>query len=124
MFDVGAVLAEEALSPFFKRLDFGYVAQNVRSAEPRRLELHLDEFRDACGDQLYEQLLKCNRLDIELLELAQGEVVRRFEQIPDHEERLRRFVFWRGTLHPSAIRGVLASNHPHNFAHYANVGKV
>lgn len=122
MFDMAAVLAEEALSPFFKHINFGYVAQNVSSAEPRQLDGHLAEFRDACGDQIYEQLLEANRLDIELLELARRESCRRFEQIPNHEERLRQFLAWRGILHPSAVRGVLASNHPHNFADFANAG--
>ncbi len=123
MFDLGAVLAEESLTPFFKSLSFNYVAQNVSLAQPRQLGLQLDEFREACGEELYEQLLKLNRLDIELLLLAQREISRRFEQIPDHEERLRKFVFWRGILHPSSIRGVLASNHSHNLAYYANIGK-
>lgn len=123
MFDVGAVLAQETLAPYFKRLQFGYVAQNVSSAEPRQLDVHLAEFRDACGIELYEQLLQCNRLDIELLEMAKRELCCRFEQLPDHQERLEHFLFWRSILHPSAIRGVLASNHPHDFIRYANLGK-
>jgi hypothetical protein len=122
MFDIGAVMAEYSLSQHFERLNFGYVAQNVSSMKPRELDIHLVHFRDACGEKVYEQLLQCNALDLELLQLARNEVYRRFRLIPGHEERLKHFLTWRGILHPSSVRGVLASNHPHDFIDYANVG--
>jgi hypothetical protein len=122
LFDIGAVMAEYSLSGFFERLNFGYVAQNVSSMKPRQLDVHLGQFRDACGDLIYEDLLQCNALDLELLSLAGKEVYRRFQLIPDHEERLNHFLLWRSILHPSSMRGVLASNHPHDFIRYANLG--
>ena len=121
-FDIGAVQAEHTLSPVFPRINFGYVAQNVSSMAPRVLSTHLKQFQDACGDEIYNRLLQLNALDLLLLERITAEVNRRFRAIPNHETRLREFMLWRSILHPSAIRGVLASNHPHNFVHYANLG--
>jgi hypothetical protein len=122
LFDLGAVLAEHSLTPVFQRFHFGYVAQNVSSIGPRELSVHLAQFRDACGNDVYEQLLQSNSLDLELLEFARQEVCRRFELIPNHEKKLEQFLLWRSILHPSAVRGVLASNHPNGFVHYANLG--
>jgi hypothetical protein len=120
LFDVGAILAEQSLAPFFGSINFGDGAQNLSSMAPRELSVHLRQFRDACGETVYEKLVSSNSLDLALLEVATREVHRRFEAIPDHDERLKHFVTWRSILHPSAIRGVLASNHPDDFVRYAN----
>ena len=122
LFDIGAVQMEHRLSPIFDGLNFGYVPENVSSIAPRELNVHLAQFRDACGGEVYDSLLQSNSLDLELWELARQEVLRRFELITDHDERLRNFQFWCSILHPSSVRGVLASNHPHDFVHYANSG--
>jgi hypothetical protein len=121
-FDVSAVLAEEALAPRFPGINFGYVAQNLSSAAPRALDIHLAQFRDACGDKVYEELLHRNSLDLALLQLATEEVYKRFQVIPGHAERLKSFLSWRSVLHPSAVTGMLASNHPCDFVFYANLG--
>jgi hypothetical protein len=122
LFDLSAVLAEHSLAPFFRGINFGYIAQNVSFRAPRKLEAHLVHFREACGDHTYEQLLQSNSLDLALLELATEEIYRRFDAMPGHEEHLRHFLQWRSTLHPSAVRGVLASNHPNDFIRHANSG--
>jgi hypothetical protein len=122
LFDLGAVTAEYVLSSDFHRLNFGYIAQNVSSVKPRDLDIHLTQFREACGRRIYEQLVERSALDLELLKLARKEVYRRFESIPGHEDRLQNFHVWRSALHSSSMRAVLASNHPHEFIHYANVG--
>jgi hypothetical protein len=122
LFDLSAVLAEYSLAPYFSEINFGYVAQNLSLTAPRALEAHMAEFQDACGDKIYEQLLQSNSLDLALLKLSTDEMYRRFHLIPDHDERLTQFLFWRSILHPSAVRGVLASNHPHHFVPYANLG--
>ena len=122
IFDVSAVLAEQSLAPQFYGINFGYVAQNLTSTVPRTLDTHLAQFQDACGDKIYEELLDLNTLDLALLKFATEEVYRRFEVIPDHEARLTHFISWRSILHPSAVRGMLASNHPSDFVQYANLG--
>lgn len=122
LFDIGAVLAEQTLGSVFRRLSFGYVAKNVSSMAPRELATHLSQFQDACGSDVYEQLIKLNSLDLELVRVAGEEVSRRFELIPNRQTLLQQFLLWRSILHPSSVRGVLASNHPHDFVHYANLG--
>lgn len=122
LFDLGAVTAQYLLEDDFGPMDFAYVAKNVSSMKPRDLDLHLSQFREACGEQIYAQLMQRNALDTELLKLSREEVQRRFELIPFHNERLRQFQSWRSVLTPDAIRGVLASNHPHKFIQYANFG--
>jgi hypothetical protein len=122
LFDVGAVVAEHALAPFFAGISFAYVARNVSSAGPRDLTVHLAQIRDACGDKLYEKLLNLNSLDLALLELATEELYRRFHLIPDHEERLKNFSVWRSALDPHSMTMIIASNHPANLTHYANLG--
>jgi hypothetical protein len=82
----------------------------------------LSQFRKACGDQIFEQLVNANSLDLELLDLARVEVHRRFHLIPDYDGRLRNFVIWRGALDPHSIEMTVASNHPSDFVHYANLG--
>jgi Sulfotransferase family len=121
LFDLSAVLADRSLASRFEGINFGYVAQNVSSMAPRELDVHLSQFREACGDDTYDQLVQSNSLDLTLLKLATEEIYRRFDAIPDHDERLQHFLQWRSILHPSAVRGVLASNHPHDFVRYANL---
>lgn len=123
-FDVSAVTAEESLSPVFKGIRFAYIARNVSSSGPRELQVHLSHFQDACGDQIYEQLLKLNLLDIALLEEVKREVEQRFRMIRNHEERLRNFITWRSALDPGSMALIVASNPPADFTAYANAGTV
>lgn len=123
-FDVSAVTAEHVLSPTFEGIRFAYIARNVSSSGPRELQVHLSHFRDACGDETYEELLKLNLLDISLLEEAKREVERRFRTIPDHEERLRNFITWRSALDPGSMALIVASSPPADFTAYANAGTV
>jgi hypothetical protein len=122
LFDIGAVLAENSLTPFFPGISFAYVARNVSSSGPRDLSVHLAQIRDACGDKLFESLLNLNSLDLGLLQLATEEMYSRFQLIPDHEERLKNFSVWRSALDPDSMTMIIASNHPANFIRYANLG--
>jgi hypothetical protein len=122
LFDMGAILAEVELGPTFPGLSFAYVARNVSSMAPRALEVHLLQFQKACGNQLFEQLVNANSLDLGLLDLARTEVYRRFRLIPNYEQRLRNFIAWRGALDPGSMMMIVASNHPHDLVHYANLG--
>jgi hypothetical protein len=122
LFDVGAVLAEHLLAPIFPGISFAYVARNVSSIAPRDLQVHLPQFQDACGDQVYEQLLNSNSQDFALLDLVTKEMYARFHLIPDYEERLKNFSTWRGALDSASRTMIIASNHPDNFVRYANFG--
>jgi hypothetical protein len=122
LFDLGAVLAENSLTPTFGNMSFAYVARNVSSMRPRDLQVHLPQFREACGDQIYEQLVNLNSLDLALLDLVNRDVYTRFHLIGDHEERLRNFSMWRNALDAASTAMIIASNHPSDFVHYANLG--
>jgi hypothetical protein len=84
LFDESLVAAEYFLSPAFPAIQLEYVSQNVgpKDATP---------FEDAVGARIYEQLKKMNRLDGELVSQARAEVRRRFELVPDAQERLAAF---------------------------------
>ncbi len=84
LFDESLVAAEYFLCPAFPAIQLEYVSQNVsqKDAEP---------FRDAVGTTIYQQLEKMNHLDGELLSQARAEVRRRFDLVPDAQERLAAF---------------------------------
>jgi Sulfotransferase family len=84
LFDESIVAAEYFLCPAFPSIQLEYFSQNVspKDAEP---------FRDAVGTRIYQQLEKMNQLDGELVSRARAEVRRRFELVPDAEERLAGF---------------------------------
>jgi len=84
LFDESLVAAEYFLCPAFPSIQLEYVSQNVsrKDAEP---------FRDAVGTTIYQQLEKMNHLDGELLSQARAEVRRRFELVPDAQEKLAAF---------------------------------
>lgn len=84
LFDETLVAAEYFLCPAFPSIQLEYISQNVgpKDTEP---------FRDAVGAKVYEQLEKMNQLDTELVAQARAEVRRRFELVPDAQERLASF---------------------------------
>jgi hypothetical protein len=84
LFDESLVAAEYFLCPAFPAIQLEYVSQNVgpRDTEP---------FREAVGDGIYRQLDKMNQLDGALVTQARAEVRRRFELVPDAQERLAAF---------------------------------
>lgn len=92
MFDMCMLCAEQALQPYFGRLDFSYVPQNVTLGRPRELNHRLQEMRRACGTTLYDRLLKLNRLDLELFEWTSQEAERRYKEIPHAADRMADFV--------------------------------
>jgi hypothetical protein len=84
LFDESMVAAEYFLCPAFPSIQLENVSQNVspKDTEP---------FRDAVGTRICQQIEKMNQLDGELLSQARGEVRRRFELVPDADERLAGF---------------------------------
>jgi hypothetical protein len=91
-FDECMVAAEQVLQTHFGTLDFSYLSQNVTPGRINNLGARLQQIRTRCGDQLYERLLKLNRLDLELLDAAATEAHRRFERIPDREKLMANFL--------------------------------
>jgi hypothetical protein len=84
LLDQSLVAAEYFLHPAFPEIHLEYVRQNV-SPPAERL------FRDEVGEVICQQLCKMNQFDKELVSWASGEVRRRFDLVPDGEERLAGF---------------------------------
>jgi hypothetical protein len=87
MFDESLVAAEHFLGPAFPRLRLHYVAQNVTRPHGRDFE----ELRTIWGADVYRELVRLNRLDLELCKYAEEEIRRRFQLVPNREERLMEF---------------------------------
>jgi len=85
LFDESAVTAEYFLTPTFPALHFEYVPQNVTTAFHGAAE---DEFRGEIGEARYAHLERMNRFDTQLVAFATGELLRRFEMVPERDERM------------------------------------
>jgi hypothetical protein len=86
LFDESLVAAEHFLQPAFPAIQLQYISQNVSPATGPGYRL-----REEVGDTIYRQLQNLNQLDGELVSQARGEVRRRFELVPDAQERLADF---------------------------------
>ena len=87
IFDETLVAAEYFLRPAFPTLQFQYVRQNVTPVDGDTMVSPEDRLREELGGELLEQFLRLNRLDYELLARAKEEVMRRYEMVPNREER-------------------------------------
>ena len=91
IFDESLVAAEHFLGPAFPDLRLHYVAQNVTRASHRNLEHRLEELRVIWGADVYQELQRLNRLDLELCAYAEDEIRRRFSLVPNATKRLTEF---------------------------------
>ncbi|HEX5432418.1 MAG TPA: hypothetical protein VFW83_10660 [Bryobacteraceae bacterium] len=88
-FNRSLVAGEYLLRPLFPNLNFAQPPANV-SAEPGEgLEERLNRLRRSCRPRVYDELLRLNALDYELLDQARAEVELRFQLVPDGEARLQ-----------------------------------
>lgn len=90
-FDDSLIVAEHRLREHFPDIDLSYVAKNVRPGRNPSLSERLGEFAQQCGSPLYAQLLRCNRIDLDLLADAEEELDRRLQAIPDLAQRRAEF---------------------------------
>lgn len=91
MFEQSLVGAEYFLRPAFPGLRLEYSPQNV-SASSSAIKLRpANAWRDLWGADLYEQLLRMNALDLELVRRARIEILGRLDRVPRPAERLADF---------------------------------
>lgn len=83
--------AEYYLQPVFPGLDLSYVNPHPCLAG-ESWRSRVDRLQEACGVAVFTQLQKMNSRDLELFRVAEEEVCRRFEMVPDRERRLSDFV--------------------------------
>jgi len=87
-FDESLVAAEHFLRVYFPDLDLSYLTFNARDNRPSDLQQRLDQMREACGDELDEELDRVNDLDHELWRVANAELDRRLAHIAGVPEKL------------------------------------
>jgi hypothetical protein len=82
-FNESLVAGQYFLRPVFPNLALAQQPANVSSAS------RMETFRKACDADVYEELVRLNTLDLELVARARAEVHRRFSMVPDGPTRLR-----------------------------------
>ena len=89
-FDESLVAGQYGLSVLFPSLNCVQAPVNDSAKKGSTLAERTEQLKEACDDDVYAELLRLNSMDFELLRRARAEVRRRFERVPDGEERLRR----------------------------------
>jgi hypothetical protein len=88
-FDESLVVGQYDLSLLFPALNCVHAPVNASATPGTTLAERTEQFKRACDDGVYAELLRLNAMDFELLRRARAEVRRRFDLVPDREERLR-----------------------------------
>jgi len=81
-FDQSVAAGAYALRCAFPELDCARPAVNVSDGLEGTVASRTEKLRQACAPEVYEELLRLNTLDRELVDRARAEVLRRFRQIP------------------------------------------
>ena len=89
-FNESLVAGQYRLSVVFPALNCAQAPVNDAATPGSTVAERLEEFRTACDDEVYAELLRLNVMDLELLRRARAEVRRRFELVPNRKERLRK----------------------------------
>jgi hypothetical protein len=88
-FNESIVGGRNLLEPVFPGLVCAVQPVNASRVLDDALQLRLLKFEKACGSRVYDELVRLNALDHELLRRARSEVTRRFNLAPDQEQQLR-----------------------------------
>jgi hypothetical protein len=83
------VAGQHGLSAVFPGLNCAQAPVNDSAAPGLTFDQRKEQFRKACDGAVYDEFLRLNQMDFELLRRARDEVRRRFELVADGEERLR-----------------------------------
>jgi hypothetical protein len=81
-FDQSVAAGAHALRRAFPELDCDRPPVNVSVGLQGTVASRTGKLRQACGEETYQELLRLNELDLELVERARAEVLRRYAQIP------------------------------------------
>ena len=86
-FNESVIAGAAALQRAFPELDCARPAVNVSRGMQGTLADRIGELRDACGPDVFNELLRITALDRHLVDLARAEVLRRFEQVAGQTNR-------------------------------------
>jgi hypothetical protein len=87
-FHESIIAGQHALRIVFPNLNCAQAPVNVSGGLGGNLDARIEQFKQACGERVYAELARLNQMDLELLRRARAEVLRRFQQVPDHEAKL------------------------------------
>jgi hypothetical protein len=86
-FDQSVAAGAHALRCAFSELDCHRPAVNVSDGLQGTVASRVEKLRQACTPEVYEELLRLNSLDRQLVDRARAEVLRRFRQVPQRTVR-------------------------------------
>jgi hypothetical protein len=86
-FDQSVAAGVYALRRVFPELDCNRPPVNVSEGLQGTVASRTEKLRQACGEERYEELLRMNALDRQLVDRARAEVLRRFRRIPPRAAR-------------------------------------
>jgi hypothetical protein len=86
-FDQSVAAGAHALRCAFPELDCARPAVNVSDGLQGTVASRVEKLRQACSPEVYEELLRLNSLDRQLVDRARAEVLRRFRQVPRRTAR-------------------------------------
>jgi hypothetical protein len=81
-FDQSVAAGAHALRCAFPELDCDRPAVNVSDGLQGTVATRTENLRQACAPEVFEELLRLNSLDRQLVDRARAEVLRRFRQVP------------------------------------------
>jgi hypothetical protein len=111
-------IAEFALRRELNKLDFSYMSQNVtrdHRGQPAR-----ERLQQACAADFFVEVCEAVQFDAELHCLANAEIRRRFQALPDRQKRLEDFQSRCRQHERNAEMIIAASNHPDDFVRFIN----
>ena len=88
-FHESLVAGQYLLRPVFPNLALAQEPANVSGGLKDAMQARIEKFRRACDPDVYAELVRLNALDSELVNLARGELHRRFSMVPDGPVRLQ-----------------------------------
>jgi hypothetical protein len=86
-FDQSVIAGAHALRWAFPELDCDRPAVNVSDGLEGTVASRIEKLRQACSQEVFEELLRLNSLDCQLVDRARAEVRRRFAQVPRRTAR-------------------------------------
>ncbi len=87
-FEESIVVLENELGQYFQDIDLAYFPNGVTIGEFVTLESRLDLMRNEIGDELFNYLLVNNRYDLELLKIAEHNLMKKLHTISSWQEKL------------------------------------
>ena len=88
-FHESLIAGQHFLRPVFPNLALAQQPANVSGGLELAMDRRIEKFRQACDPDVFDELVRLNALDTELLKRARAEVHRRFALVPDGPASLR-----------------------------------